>query len=149
MNVWGWVGSWNWGDVPSWLSLVLTIGVAVLAYLKRSGIMAWFKRVFNAPPDFESQPSWTFSQGSGFASREITLTNHGPGIAYDVRAKLRSFDSSADFVGQYNFDSVRSGAKIKLVLADDPTANTFIKVSWILRVGERDSKEWRLSPDPF
>lgn len=146
-----WFGSWNWGDVPGWLSLAGAVVIGLTAYLRRSRIFAWFRRATNAPPSFESQPSWELRQ----EGRECHVTNHGPGEAFDVRFSIPYSDrvGQPSLMGQYNWDSVQKDETVTVLPSMDPygLANCYatLKVSWILRHDpgvevEREEMFWSL-----
>jgi hypothetical protein len=144
--------SLNWGDIPSWLSLVGALAVGSIAYFRRSRIFSWFRRATNAPPSFESQPSWEMVQDGAVCK----VTNHGPGDAFDVRFGIRDAHQvgSPRFAGRYNFDRIDDGETVEIRPVLSPgafttTGRASLHVSWILRhdpdaEAERDWDQWPL-----
>ena len=153
-----WLLSWNWGDVPGWLSIVGAILVGSIAYFRRSRIFSWFRRATNAPPSFESQPSWHEEQDI----RRVVVTNYGPGDAFDVRFSVvgNLHVEGEHMLRQYNFDVIAKGESVTVYPYMHLTGNQVtwstasLEVSWILRHDPgsepvRDKTSWSLNVFPW
>lgn len=77
-----WLSNVNWGDVPSWIGVILAIAVPVIAYLERNRIAVFFKKKAKEP--LPQLPPARFSVRP-LASKDWALINGGLGDAYNVR----------------------------------------------------------------
>lgn len=39
-----WLASWDWGDVPGWIAVILGIAIPLIAYFERNRIAGFFRR---------------------------------------------------------------------------------------------------------
>lgn len=157
MDFWASINaSINWGDVPSWLSVIGATAVVAVGFFRRSQIFEWFRRATNAPPSFESQPSFVAEQDG----MVMKVTNHGPGEAFDVRFTLEGnqWMTGLSFRGRFNWDSIDVDETVELkptfYSATRARAQMSLVATWILRhdPGEapvRDSAIFRIDVSDF
>lgn len=134
-----WFSALNWGDVPSWISVLIGIGVPLVAYLERNRIAGFFRRQAREP--LPGLPP------ARFALRPIgagnwALINGGEGEAFNVT--LSVVDASAAILssGFWSYFPPKAYGTFALQL-DMATRRypdiqgTTVVVSWQDKNGER------------
>lgn len=85
-----WVADLDWGDVPSWIGVLLAILVPIVAYFERNRIALFFRRKAREPLPKIPPARFVVLRGKDV---EWALLNSGSGKAFNVTISV--LDSSA------------------------------------------------------
>lgn len=111
-----WFNTWDWGDVPGWISAVVAIALPLVAYIERNRIAGFFRRKADEPTPTGPPVRWvlrpskqagvyTLSNLSTPRAYNVTVTGHPTYTEILTHAYWEKFDGESYGTFAANIDS--------------------------------------------
>ncbi len=88
--------NWDWGDVPSWIAVILAVLIPLVAYIERNRIAGFFRRKATEPLPETPPARFNFAPLGG---AKWALINMGAGEGFNVRVDVESASASVGSSG--------------------------------------------------
>lgn len=129
---------WWIGDLPTWLSLVLAIGLALAGFVNRNRIGGWLGRVLYRTPPLPVVAAWEIRRVD---DGRFIFANNGVGVPRAV--KIEPDRSDIYLTSKHAWDEFPPGTEVEIEMQQavgEP--NLDATVSWLVE-DRNDPSGWR------